>query len=80
MPWKPQGLPRLAEWRAHIACPLIAIGGMTLGRAASVLDAGADSIAVVTDIVTSDHPETHVKNWIAETAARRSLSTGFLRE
>jgi len=77
MPWKPQGLSRLAEWRANIACPLVAIGGITLDRAAGVLRAGADSVAVITDIVTSEHPETHVKNWIAETAARRGLSTDF---
>jgi len=77
MPWKPQGLSRLAEWRANIACPLVAIGGITLERAAAVLGAGADSVAVITDIVTSEHPEMHVKNWIAETAARRGLSTDF---
>ena len=80
MPWKPQGLPRLAEWRAKIACPLVAIGGITLDRAATVLAAGADSVAVVTDIVTSEHPETHVKNWIAATAALRGLSTDFPHE
>ena len=75
MPWKPQGLARVAEWRASIDCPLVAIGGITLDRAAGVLDAGADSVAVVTDIVTNEHPETHVENWIAATAARRNLST-----
>jgi thiamine-phosphate pyrophosphorylase len=77
MPWKPQGLARVGEWRASIACPLVAIGGITLDRAVSVLDAGANSVAVITDIVTNPHPEMHVKNWIAATAARRSLSTNF---
>jgi len=77
MPWKPQGLARVSEWRANISCPLVAIGGITLDRAARVLDAGADSVAVITDIVTHQHPEMHVKNWIAETAAQRSLSTDF---
>jgi thiamine-phosphate pyrophosphorylase len=75
MNWAPQGLPRLAEWRAKIACPLVAIGGITLDRAAMVLEAGADSVAVITDIVTSEHPETRVENWIAATAPWRSLST-----
>ena len=75
MKWAPQGLPRLAEWRAKIACPLVAIGGITLDRAAMVLEAGANSVAVITDIVTSEHPETRVENWIAATAPWRSLST-----
>ena len=30
MPWPPQGLPRIAEWRGRIGCPLVAIGGITL--------------------------------------------------
>lgn len=75
MPWAPQGLPRLAEWRERLSCPLVAIGGITLDRAAIVLAAGADSIAVVTDIVTSQDPETRVENWIAATAPWRDSST-----
>jgi len=76
MPWAPQGLPRLAEWRSRLACPLVAIGGITLDRAEIVLAAGADSIAVVTDIVTSQDPEVRVENWIAATAPWRDSSTG----
>jgi thiamine-phosphate pyrophosphorylase len=76
MPWSPQGLPRLAEWRARLDCPLVAIGGITLGRAPLVLAAGADSVAVVSDIVTSQHPEARVENWIEATAPWRNLSTG----
>ena len=77
MPWQPQGLPRLAEWRAQIRCPLVAIGGVTLDRAPLVLAAGADSAAVITDIVTSQDPELWTRNWIAATAPWRALSTGF---
>lgn len=77
MPWPPQGLPSLAEWRARVACPLVAIGGITLLRAPLVLAAGADSVAVITDIVTSQDPEARVENWIAATAPWRNLSTGL---
>ena len=42
MPWAPQGLPRLADWKSKIRCPLVAIGGITLKRAPLVLAAGAD--------------------------------------
>lgn len=75
MPWAPQGLPRIAEWRAGISCPLVAIGGISLDRVPIVLEAGADSAAVITDIVTSEDPDLRVKNWIAATAPWRKLST-----
>ncbi len=76
MPWPPQGLPRLAEWRARIDCALVAIGGITAERAPLALAAGADSVAVITDIVTSQDPEERVRRWIALTAPWRYLSTG----
>ncbi len=76
MPWAPQGLTRLAEWRALLNCPLVAIGGITAARAPIVLAAGADSVAVITDIVTSQHPESRVQNWIEATVPWRHLSTG----
>jgi thiamine-phosphate pyrophosphorylase len=76
MPFPPQGLPRLAEWRARVACPLVAIGGITLHRAPLVLAAGADSVAVITDIMTSQDPEARVENWVEATAPWRHLSTG----
>ncbi len=75
MPWPPQGLPRIAEWRSRVACPLVAIGGITLNRAPLVLAAGADSVAVITDIVTSQDPEKRVENWVAATAPWRDSST-----
>jgi thiamine-phosphate pyrophosphorylase len=65
MPWAPQGLERIAEWKVKApGIPLVAIGGITLQRAADVLTAGADMIAVVTDIVADPHPEQRVKAWL----------------
>ena len=75
MPWKPQGLARVGEWRARISCPLVAIGGITLERAPDVLAAGASSAAVVTDIVMNDDPGQRTRDWIAATAPWRHLST-----
>ncbi|MGD9868632.1 MAG: thiamine phosphate synthase [Hyphomicrobiales bacterium] len=64
MKWAPQGLDRVREWKSAIPCPLVAIGGLTVDRARGVLDAGADSLAVVTDIVTSERPEHRVEEWL----------------
>jgi thiamine-phosphate pyrophosphorylase len=77
MPWAPQGLPRLAEWRARVKCPLVAIGGITLDRAPIVLTAGADSVAVITDIMTHQDPELRTRNWVSVTKPWRHLSTEF---
>jgi thiamine-phosphate pyrophosphorylase len=64
MKYAPQGLERLGEWKRRISCPLIAIGGITLERAPLVYAAGADSIAVVTDIVMNQAPEARVADWL----------------
>jgi thiamine-phosphate pyrophosphorylase len=68
MTFAPQGLPRLAEWKRKIGkIPLVGIGGITLERAAAVLEAGADSAAVVTDITRNANPEQRARDWVKET-------------
>jgi thiamine-phosphate pyrophosphorylase len=65
MPWAPQGLARISEWKRRVAAmPLVAIGGLTLERLAGVYAAGADVAAVVTDIVRHTHPEARVRQWL----------------
>ena len=64
MKWAPQGLGNVTKWRDKINVPLIAIGGINLERAPLVLEAGADSVAVVTDIVTSKTPEDQTVKWV----------------
>lgn len=68
MPWAPQGVARVTEWRRLVgARPLVAIGGLTIERALLCLKAGADSAAVVGDIVTNADPVAQAKAWIAAT-------------
>ncbi len=64
MKWAPQGLGNVTKWRDKINVPLIAIGGINLERAPLVLEAGADSVAVVTDIVTSQSPADQTLKWV----------------
>ena len=64
MPWSPQGLDKLIVWKRRIgAIPLVAIGGITVARIAPVLGAGADCVAVVTDIVTAGDPDRRIRDW-----------------
>jgi thiamine-phosphate diphosphorylase len=66
MPWAPQGLARLGEWKRRIgSIPLVAIGGITLQRLPGVFAAGADVAAVVTDILRASDPEERVRQWLA---------------
>jgi thiamine-phosphate pyrophosphorylase len=68
MPWAPQGLERIGEWKRRIApLPLVAIGGLTPDRARAVLDAGADIASVVTDVLRNADPEARTREWIAAT-------------
>lgn len=70
MPWQPQGLERIREWKGLIgAIPLVAIGGLTLERLAGVFAAGADVAAVVTDIVRDRNPEARTREWLAAARA-----------
>ena len=69
MAFAPQGLGRIGEWKRRIgAIPLVAIGGITLERLPGVLAAGADSAAVVTDIVRNAQPEKHMEAWVRQSA------------
>lgn len=68
MKWYQQGLPKLTEWKARIGdVPLVAIGGMTVERAAGAFEAGADIVSAVTDITLDPDPEARVGKWIEVT-------------
>ena len=55
------GVERLRAWRALTAKPLVAIGGITRENARSVLEAGADSLAVIGDLVPADCTATSIR-------------------
>jgi thiamine-phosphate pyrophosphorylase len=68
MPWAPQGVEKLGEWKKLIGDrPLVAIGGLTLERALLCLKSGADIASVVGDIVNHADPVGQAKAWIAAT-------------
>lgn len=68
MPWAPQGLQKLKRWKARVGdLPLVAIGGLTPERLPGVFEAGADSAAVVTDILLAEDPEARTRKWLEAT-------------
>ncbi len=68
MPFAPQGLEKLSEWRKYIGdLPLVGIGGLSVERGITVLKAGANSAAVVTDITLNADPEARTREWVEVT-------------
>lgn len=65
MRFGPQGIPRIAEWKRRIGdIPLVAIGGIKFEQAKDIFEAGADSIAVVSDVTQAKDPEARVNDWL----------------
>ncbi len=68
MRFAPQGIPKITEWKKRIGTiPLVAIGGIKLEHAAEIFAAGADSIAVVSDVTQNADPDARVRAWLAQT-------------
>jgi thiamine-phosphate pyrophosphorylase len=68
MAFAPQGLERIGEWKRRIGpIPLVAVGGLSVGRAKLCLAAGADIVSVVSDITLHPDPEARAREWIAAT-------------
>src|SRR3954452_17466968 len=65
MRFAPQGIPKITEWKQRIGnIPLVAIGGIKLEHAADIFAAGADSIAVVSDVTQAADPDARVRGWL----------------
>ena len=52
---------RLAQPRG---LPIVAIGGITLERASDVIEAGASSVAVISDLLSTGDPEARVREYL----------------
>ncbi len=66
------GLERVraaAERAAARSLPLVAIGGITLEHAADVLEAGANSVAVIGDLLKTGDPEARVRAYLDRLAS-----------
>jgi thiamine-phosphate pyrophosphorylase len=69
MRFAPQGIPKITEWKKRVGnIPLVAIGGIKFEQAAAIFAAGADSIAVVSDVTQHADPEARVRQWLGQNA------------
>jgi len=67
----PFGLKTLAEIKRHVSVPIIAIGGITKENMASVLEAGADAVAVISAIAGANDMVEATRDLINEPSAKR---------
>ena len=73
MRFAPQGIPKITEWKKRIGdIPLVAIGGIKLEQAREIFAAGADSIAVVSDVTQNPEPDARVRAWLGLNAEAAS--------
>jgi thiamine-phosphate pyrophosphorylase len=69
MRFAPQGIPKITEWKKRVgSIPLVAIGGIKFEHAADIFAAGADSIAVVSDVTQNADPDARVRQWLGASA------------
>jgi len=67
MRFAPQGIGKITEWKRRVGnIPLVAIGGIKLEQAREIFAAGADSIAVVSDITQNAEPDARVRAWLGQ--------------
>jgi thiamine-phosphate pyrophosphorylase len=65
MRFAPQGVARIGVWKKRIGgIPLVAIGGIKFEHATEIFAAGADSIAVVSDVTQHADPDARVRQWL----------------
>ena len=70
MRFAPQGIAKITEWKKRFGdIPLVAIGGIKLEQAAEIFAAGADSIAVVSDVTQNPDADARVRAWLKMTKA-----------
>jgi thiamine-phosphate pyrophosphorylase len=69
MRFAPQGVAKISEWKKRVGdIPLVAIGGIKLEQAGAIFAAGADSIAVVSDVTQNADPDARVRAWLGQDA------------
>ncbi len=65
MAFGPQGMERVREWKELCGgIPLVAIGGLKLEHAPTLLSYGASGLSVITDVLAHVNPEARTRDWL----------------
>ncbi len=66
-----RGLEQLREIRSLVRVPIVAIGGITTERAPATLTAGADAVAMISDLVLATDIATKVRETLTHLSSRQ---------
>ena len=69
------GTETIRKVRALTNKPIVAIGGIGLDRAAEVIEAGADTVAVISDILTASDPAKRAEQFLERLHAAKRASS-----
>jgi len=67
------GLEMNSEVRRNIAKPLVAIGGITMQSARAAIDAGADSVAVISDLLSTPDVSARTRSFVDLLSSSRAV-------
>jgi len=70
------GVERLRQVRKAVRIPIVAIGGITRDRAGELIDAGADSLAVISAVFHADDPVLAAQEFALQFNRRRPFPRG----
>jgi len=70
------GVERLRQVRKAVRIPIVAIGGITRDRAGELIDAGADSLAVISAVFHADDPALAAREFALQFNRRRPFPRG----
>jgi hydroxymethylpyrimidine kinase/phosphomethylpyrimidine kinase/thiamine-phosphate diphosphorylase len=79
MPWVSQGLENLKRWHRTLPYPLVAIAGIDIERLPGVIEAGANGVAVIRDILNDRNPEAKTKAWLKTYASSSKIVPASLQ-
>ena len=65
------GLGLIRRARRLTGRPIVAIGGISVERAAEVIEAGADSVAVISDVLRAENPADRVRQYLRRLEAAK---------
>ncbi len=68
------GLERLRQIRRAVTLPLVAIGGITTDNATEVMEAGADSVAVISAVLQAEAPEKAARQIVDRLKTRKQIN------
>ena len=74
MPFAPQGIDTLKQWRSLVQTDLVAIGGINLNNISKVLNCPVDGVAVISAITQAEDPK-HACQQFLEIIHERTISS-----